>query len=306
MNSLRNMADRVRDLPLIDVASHLGGEQDLYDQQRWGFPGCTVWLGKGEDSHRFYDHLAGKGGGGAIDLAMHVLRCDFKQAVSTLVTLAGNFALSKKAPAAKLSGTDGAAFLQPKAFLQHISRLVDYLTKTRGLPEHVIEPLIDQGVIYPDSRRNAVFLCHDPEGSITGAELRGTSSTPFKGMVPGSRRGIGFFTVSQPQPAELVIVESALDAISYRALFPSAAATIVSTAGVMPNCPALLVLAKKLGVIDIVIAYDNDVAGDTAAEQLMAALSGTGLTLHRRVPQEKDWNDILMNSDIGSGTRTIR
>lgn len=300
--SLRDMADRVRDLPLIDVASHLGGEQDLLDKQRWDFPDCSVWFGKGGDSDRFYDHRAGKGGGGAIDLAMHVLGCDFKQAVNTLTPLAGDPALSKKAPAAKLSGTDGVAFLQPKAFSQHIRRLVDYLTKTRGLPERVIEPLIAQGVIYPDSRRNAVFLCHDHEGNITGAELRGTSTTPFKGMAPGSRRGVGFFTVPHAQPTELIVVESALDALSYRVLFPSAAATIVSTAGVLPDCPALSMLAKKLGVTDIIIAYDNDVAGDTAAEQLMASLGGMAIALQRRAPQEKDWNDVVMHSDTAPGT----
>jgi len=77
-------------------------------------------------------------------------------------------------------------------------------------------------------------------------------------------------------------------------LFPNSTACIVSTAGVLPECPALLQLAEKLGVEDIAIAYDNDTAGEAASERLMKSLAVDGRTVRRRLPRLKDWNDILI------------
>jgi hypothetical protein len=55
-------------------------------------PGTTRWharVGVREyelllTGPKFFDTRAGKGGGGAVDLAMHLLRLDFKSAVATL------------------------------------------------------------------------------------------------------------------------------------------------------------------------------------------------------------------------------
>lgn len=296
MNNLREQANRVRQLPLTDVAGHLGGTQDRQDNQRWDFPNCAVWIGKGKNSNRFYDHRTCRGGGGAIDLAMYVLGCDFKEAVLRL----GDLASGRSMPPSKVLGMHRPSTMEldtfslPHACPQHQALVLDYLTNTRRLPAHVVEPVLATGEIYADSRRNAVFVCRAPDGLVSGAELRGTGKTSYKGLAKGSQRGVGFFTLTHPNPAELVVVESALDALAYQALHRSSA-TIVSTAGVMPACPVLLDLAHKLGVTDIVIAYDCDGAGDGAAERLMASLQGEDLTFRRRAPSCKDWNDILLH-----------
>jgi len=186
------------------------------------------------------------------------------------------------------------SFVAPTSCAQYQPRLSEYLTRNRCLPANIVTHVMNLGLVYPDSRRNAVFLCHAPSGDVTGAELRGTGSTPFKGMSPGSRRGAGFFTLLSKAPTELVVVESALDALAYQALFATSAACIVSTAGVMPECPALLKLAEKLGVEHIAIAYDNDTAGEAASERLVKSLAVDGRTVRRRLPKLKDWNDILI------------
>lgn len=296
MTHIRALADHARNLPLEEVAEQLGGSRSRHDKQRWDFPGCSVWIGRGGDSQRFFDHHAGRGGGGAIDLAMHVLGCDFKAALASLAALEGSPGATDRRgiPAGPRAVSTGAApFVAPKACPQYLPRLSEYMTRTRGLPPSIVTPVVKLGLAYPDSRRNAVFLCHSPDGQVTGAELRGTGSAPFKGMAPGSSRGIGFFTLAHAAPSELVVVESALDALAYRALYPASAATIISTAGVMPACPVLLELAKMLAIEDIVIAYDNDTAGDVAADQLMDSLAVDGLTMRRRRPWLKDWNDIV-------------
>lgn len=296
MTHIREQANHFRNLPLEDVAGLLSGSRNKHDKQRWDFPGCSVWIGRGGDSQRFFDHHAGRGGGGAIDLAMHVLGCDFKAALASLALLDGNTGhLDRRNPTPKpmAASTGSASFVAPKSYPQYLQRLSEYLTRTRGLPPSIVTQVLSLGLVYPDSRRNAVFLCHSPDGQVTGAELRGTGSTPFKGMAPGSRRGIGFFALAHAAPGELVVVESALDAVAYRALYPASPATIVSTAGVMPTCPVLFEIAKMLSIEDVAIAYDNDTAGDVAADQLMDSLAVHGLTMRRRRPWLKDWNDIV-------------
>lgn len=297
MTHIREQANRARNLPLEEVAELLGGCRSQHDKQRWDFAGCSVWIGTGEDRQRFFDHHAGRGGGGAIDLAMYVLGGDFKAALASLAALQdmkvdvhGNRGEAMR-PIATSPGQ--TSFVAPKSCPQYLPRLSEYITRTRCLPSSIATQVVNLGLVYPDSRRNAVFLCHSSDGQVTGAELRGTGNTPFKGMAPGSRRGIGFFTLAHAAPSELVVVESALDALAYRALYPASPVTIVSTAGVMPACPVLFEIAKKLLIENVVIAYDNDTAGDVAADQLMDSLAEHGLILRRRRPWLKDWNDIV-------------
>lgn len=298
MTAYREHANRIRNLPLEDVAALLGGSRSPQDKQRWDFAGCTIWIGKGEDSQRFFDHHAGRGGGGAIDLAMYVLGSDFKAALASLMALqdgtAGVHRNREEAMRPIAAPSEQTSFVAPKSCPQYRPRLSEFLTRSRCLPASIVTHVMNLGLVYPDSRRNAVFLCHSPGGDVTGAELRGTGTTPFKGMAPGSRRGVGFFTLPSTAPTEVVVVESALDALAYQALFPAPAACIVSTAGVMPECPALLQLAEKLGVEDIVIAYDNDAAGDAASERLLKSLAGAERAVRRSLPRLKDWNDILI------------
>lgn len=297
MRNLREIANLLRSLPLLEVANLLGGAQDTEDGQRWDFEHCSVWIGKGNNSQRFYDHKAGKGGGGAIDLVMYVHGCDFKDAVSVLSGLTGQSGVAKRQTAAQPPVLK-SKFIPPKGVEKHMDSVLMYLIEKRKLSRKIVESLINSGDIFADSRRNAVFLCQDLNRQVTGAELRGTGSDPFKGIAPGSKRGTGFFTIQHENPTELIIVESAIDALSYKTLFPASSAVLVSTAGVMPECPILLNWAEKYEVEDIVIAYDSDEAGNSASEQLMTSLSSTGLTLHRRAPWwYKDWNEIVQNAD---------
>lgn len=87
MKNWRELATRCRELPLSAVILALGGAQDPKDSQKWLTPRGPVWLGKGKDSQKFYDRVAGNGGGGAIDLVMSLQRCSFKEAVSLLTRM---------------------------------------------------------------------------------------------------------------------------------------------------------------------------------------------------------------------------
>lgn len=297
MRNLHEMANRYRDISLEDVINFLGGNRDQTNLQKWRLGDKSIWLGKGCNCQRFYDHKSGQGGGGAIDLVMYVEGCDFKVAIERLSLIPGNNSSVKSVrviPAHRTAEVSlPSLFVSPRSDARHLGKAIDYLTVIRGIPHALVQHAIDVGQIYTDSRRNIVFLCTDEAGEVTGAEIRGTGKALYKGMATGSQRGIGFFTLGHPNPILLVAVESAIDALSYRALYPSEPSVIISTAGVLPQCPALANLAKGLNVSEIVIAYDNDNAGDQSALKLIDSLEDTDLIRRRLYPLSKDWNDYL-------------
>ena len=69
---LRDLADEVRVLPLGEVAVLLGYRRDASDRSRWRREGSVISV----TGMKFYDHLQGRGGGGAIDLVIHARGCD--------------------------------------------------------------------------------------------------------------------------------------------------------------------------------------------------------------------------------------
>lgn len=292
MKTWRELANQYRAISIERVVVRAGGIQDRHDRQKWRTNNGFVWLGTGSSSQKFFDHTEGVGGGGAIDLVQYILGMDFKSAVTWLHE---NFGTSPEpvrqiVPVAKpLLVPD---FQEPKHAPELLAYVLAYLTAERAIPASLVNELAKQGKIFADSKRNAIFLC-EFGGKITGAEIRGTSSQAYKGMSPGSQRGVGFFTVPHSNPMRLVVVESAIDALSYHALCPPEAALIVSTAGVMPYCPKLLELAELHGTSDIAIAYDHDGAGESNAEKLIASLTHSGLRIQRERPLAKDWNDVL-------------
>lgn len=298
MKPWRELANRYRSVPLRHVLTQLGAEQDALDTQKWLTPSRQVWLGKNESAEKFYDHINCVGGGGAIDLVQYALGVGFKEAVAWLDEKFSGEPLVDAHAASTATSPCLPIFYPPKPAPEYLGQVIEYVTGPRKLPAELVEKNITAGKVYADARRNVVFLC-EYDGEITGAELRGTCGMPFKAMAAGSRRGYGFFTLPHPSPTQLVIVESAIDAFSYRALHPKQAAWIISTAGVMTHCPRLLVLANKIEVDEIVIAYDNDKAGEAAAENLSTSISAGGLTVRCYLPQAKDWNDALREQTLG-------
>lgn len=294
MKNLYKMANCYRDTSLESVINFLGGDRDHADPQKWILHDKSVWLGKNQDSQRFYDHQSNQGGGGAIDLVMYVEGCTFKAAVERLSLMSGDTCSVRAIPLTRTTELSvPSLFISPRSDARHIGKVIDYLTTVRCIPQSLVQHVIDSSQLYADSRRNIVFRCRDEAGKETGAEIRGTGQVVYKGMAAGSHRGIGFFTLDHPNSNSLVVVESAIDALSYRALYPSEPSVVVSTAGVLSQCSALARLAKTLSITEIVIAYDNDVAGDENALQLIKNLEEMGLTCRRILPDAKDWNDYL-------------
>lgn len=275
---IREQADRVRAIPLEAVLELTEAKRDRSDRARWHTSQGVLSV----NGPKFMNWSRGVGGGGAIDLVMHLENLDFKATVEWL---------SRRFPSAASAGSLPAPSQQrslelPPRDQAKLPLVTRYLVGERCLPAPVIDPLIEAGSIYADRRANAVFLLRREDGRPVGAELRGTTRRPWRGMAPGSKKDLGYFSVRPPQTAGVVLCESAIDALSCFALHPSF--LCLSTAGVRPN-PRWLDALLQDGQ-EVACGFDADPAGDAAARAMIALHP----SVTRLRPSLKDWNDVLV------------
>ena len=266
---------RLRAVPLSEVMQRLGAVRDGHDKARWKTPRGPVSV----TGMRFYNWHEHVGGGGAIDLAMHLRGVDFGDAVAWLRDVFGDEHVPCFAAAPP---PDDDAFRPPPRDDGKLARVVLYLERKRTIPHDVLAPLVDANAVYADARGNAVFLHVDRELRAVGAELRGTTHIQWRGMARGSRKAAGSFTVGPADCDEIVLCESAIDAMSCFALRPAACA--ISTAGACPSpawLPDLLAAGRSVHC-----GFDTDDAGETAARIMIARHPG----ITRLRPAAHDWN----------------
>ena len=290
----RALADALRALPLEAVAAALGYRQDPRDRARWKRDGSVLSL----TGERFYDHLRGVGGGGAIDLAMHARQRGFRDALRFLSGL-GHAGHGTAAPVRERP----AELRLPQRVARNWPEVRDSLVRTRGLDPGALGDGHAAGLVYADGRRNAVFVARDAAGRTTGAEIVGTRRVEgrrgFKGMAPGSRKARGGFWLAarDGEPASALLVESAVDALSVLTRPPRGPghALVVSTAGVCTAVPQWL---EAFGLARIDCGFDADDAGDQAAD----ALAHRDIRVWRLRPEggAKDWNDRIRKPEAST------
>ena len=293
-----DLANKVRDIPLEQVAYELGLEPDPKDKHKWSNQDHIINI----TGSKFYDWKELKGGGGAIDLVMRVNDCNFKQAVAWLNDRLGESAMLQATSyhAREIAKTEPVQqFTPPVQDESKWERVKTYLTRERRLPSAAVDSLHQRGLIYADSNQNLVSIRRDLSGhTITGASLRGTVGTDnrFKGLARGSKRSDGWFYFERGGQSgdpiqRAVLVESSIDAMSFAVLdrTESRKTLYLSTdgAGQIP-LEFLLSLPDK----SVIVAYDNDQGSNLMAQRVMAQLPNSV----RRLPQAKDWNEELHNT----------
>ena len=272
----RERAQQLRTVPLVAVLQFSGAQPDRYDPRKWR-------TGRGVLSLRgtqFMNWNCGRGGGGAIDLVMHLHQLGFGQALEWLESHFGTATIAAAGPPPRPS------LSLPPSRPEHLAAVRRYLLQERHLPAALLEPLLSSGSLYADARGNAVFVLRGKLREPVGAELRGTTVIAWRGMAPGSRKDQGFFAIPPtPGLAATVLCESAIDAISCHALHPHY--RCLSTAGARPN-PAWL--PELLGPTDqCYCGFDHDDTGEAMARSMMTLYPA----IQRLRPSRKDWNDVL-------------
>jgi len=279
----RDLAQRLRTIPLERVLPLCGGQPDRDDRHKWHTPAATLSV----TGAKFMNWTSGRGGGGAIDLVIHLHGLDFKGAVDWLVShFAGGLLPQEPMP---LPAASQSQLRLPKPDPGQLTRVRDYLIVQRRLPSGLVASLLDSGTLYADARANAVFLLCTEHQVPVGAELRGTSLLSWRGLAPGSRKDLGCFAIPAQPRSTIVLCESAIDAISCFALHPGY--RCLSTAGARPN-PLWLRPILDQGC-QVYCGFDADPTGDAMA----AAMIALHPAVQRLRPSQHDWNDILRPQD---------
>jgi len=273
---IRDRADRVRGIPLPSVLLATGAKLDRCDKAKWHTAQGVLTV----TGMKFMNWSCGVGGGGAIDLAIHLNGMGFKDAVEWLW---------RRFPG---PGLPGEALLPPEPDLKlpppdqaKLSCVKRYLVAERGLAPAIIDLLVESGRLYADTRANAVFLLLGKQDIPVGAEFRGTGPRSWRGLAPGSRKDLGYFSVHADCGEGIILCESAIDAISCFMIHPRH--RCISTAGARPDPRWLAPLIRQGSQVNC--GFDADPTGESMARAMIALYPA----VKRMRPSQHDWNDVL-------------
>jgi hypothetical protein len=280
LETIRQRADRLRAIPLESVLRLRGVRPDPLDRFKWHTSVGILSV----NGAKFINWNHGTGGGGAIDLVIHLNHCSFREALDWL---------QRHYPRA--SGFEGnhcpnqSGLNLPQPDPVQLGRVKAYLITERAIAPAPIDLLIKSGVLYADARANALFLLLGKNTVAVGAELRGTTSVHWRGMAPGSRKNLGYFSIptqiTGKDRRSVILCESAIDAISCFAIHPDH--RCISTSGARPNpswLPDLIIQG-----FPIYCGFDADDTGERMAQSMIALHP----SIKRLRPARHDWNDRL-------------
>lgn len=166
-----------------------------------------------------------------------------------------------------------------------------YLAR-RGISKDTLRDPRFVSAIKMDSKGNAVFPHYDRDG-ICGYEIK---NHEFTGFARGGEKGL-WFSSNIKYAAKIVVVESAIDALSHAQLTSDRDVAYLSIGGALS--PKQVDLLQRFFThahskeAQVTIGTDTDSAGEQFAKE-MRKLAPDGMDIKRQTPEHgKDWNDLL-------------
>lgn len=287
----RNQQEKARSIDLNVVFVGLGCQVDERDKFQWRTSTRERISVDRKNPQKFYNHDQQKGGYGAIDLAMNVGKMDFKEAMRWLgqeapkIDVVNNAVVFARREAIKAVANNEI----PKAEPLKWNHVRDYLIQTRKIDATLVDSQYKEGFIYADKYRNAVFLSHNK----ASAELRGTGSFPYHGA--RGEEKFPFYlkpdnTSNNSDVNKIAFVESAIEAMSYRAL--GFQGGIVGFPGQSKEKALSYADRMHSKGYEIIAAYNDDSAGDKMSKNLIDHMAERQVVV-RDKPVTNDWNDDL-------------
>ncbi|BDA75893.1 plasmid recombinant protein (plasmid) [Calothrix sp. PCC 7716] len=294
---LRRTLNQLRDIPLYQVAWHLGLIKGK--DNKWKGDKHSINI----DGSKWYDFhpSQNKGGGGAIDLVMHVGDYSFKQAVAFLndrfdeEKMLASVTHHARASAQDIAKSESVLPFEPVIDSKNWDKVKKYLTQERGLHPRLVETFHEQGLIHADNNQNAVFSMRNLNGELEGAFLRGTvgENNTFMGYAKGTKRDKCWFyfqsgSQSISDVEQAVLCKSPIDALSIAQLEVEAGAkdkkvpTIYMTADNAESLP----IEFLQSIPTVLCAFGNDNARDSLASTTRTLLPNA----QQIKPSAIDWN----------------
>jgi len=160
--------------------------------------------------------------------------------------------------------------------------------ESRGLATETIVLFANQ--IRTDRRGNTIFQHRDSTGQLSGWE---TKNVGFTGFCAGGQKALFYKLIGEPgtPPAAIVVVESAIDAMSYCQISGQEGLYISFAGGLSPaQLEQLTGTCNRYPAARVMVATDNDAQGETYFAMMQAIRSDA---LRSSSPVGKDWNDVL-------------
>lgn len=291
-------AAQLRDIPLSGVLAGMG----YVVRQEGSSQICHTAQGKiGIKGIKWFNYHQQHGGGGAIDLVMHLEQCDYPTALQYLAQAHGRGTIGAIAIDAVRVGSQVVNDTPRASFQELITRYAqrddtawprarEYLLG-RGIPASQSDALHRDGLMWATHRGGVAFGHRSlVEGEVSGATIRGIS-TQFKQTIGDRKSAFFYFGAPVQEATKLYITESPIDALSLAEIIPSKGATYLSTAGVPPKDLWDHIPRKP----EWILAFDADEAGTRFRSQLLQAAKRLGRRCQAIIPSKgKDWNEELV------------
>ena len=171
----------------------------------------------------------------------------------------------------------------------------NYLVTERGIDEGLVDLFLNAGDVYEDAKHhNVVFVGRDPKNMPRYAHCRGTKDK-FRLDDAGSDKSYGFSY--QRKDDKVCVFEAPIDLLSFINLFPKGWQdhSYLSLGGVAYKALEQFIKDHE-GISTIYLCLDNDVAGESACNQLNEVIPDDKSVFRMRPPL-KDWNALLLNKD---------
>ena len=269
--------ERYKAIRLSEVLERLGGHPNQDgDPSKWKIDGIGNIITKGQRWQNVHTEVD-KGYGGP-SIAKHVLGMEnhvdgLRWMIKEFGEEFGDNLLSDELEEGPKD------FSPPERFPDISDKVADYLIHDRFLPAHLVGELIRSGNVYgshPWYEAEKRYITHVTRCVFLGpasAELRDTTPDGFKGCCDGSQTDASGFSV-RPVAAVaeniVAMTEAAIDAISYRALFPGRFVMSTNGAGrfLLQYRIAREAVERGFGVR---MALDADMPGDVPSQKLFNA-----------------------------------
>ena len=254
------------------------------------------------ETNSFYRFSTGIGGS-VIDFVMHFGGLTKQEAIKTLKEKYSGRQFEYTPTKQTINSNPSKPkkeFTLPQKFSGKFTRAFAYLVKTRCIDSAVVQKCIKDGLLYEDNKHNVVFVGKDKDGNTEYATRHTTlTGSDFKRDVAGSRQDIGFFINNNTD--RLYVCEAPIDALSIMSLMkqqgkPITNASYLATCGTGKDAALFTRLNDNPQVKEVILANDNDVAGQQANKKILDKLQTDYPHIHTAVlkpKHEKDINDCL-------------